>query len=206
MLQSFKINSSKIVAVVTDSAPNINAINSAFGVKKHIPCMAHILGHLVSDSLKIVHPITEIITKVKNIVTLVKRSVVATDKLIRLQKHDGRTDGNILKFKQDVPTRWNSTLYIIEKFLNLREYIYLIILKCPTSPEMITHDEFDVLTDVIKILQPIELVTKEINGDYYPTCNLIIPIVRCMTKVINDCSPITDYGMSFKKCISLEIE
>jgi hypothetical protein len=105
VLQAFKIDSSKIVAVVTGSAPNmINAINSAFGIKKHISCMAHILGHLVPDSLKIVYPITEIITKVKNIVTLVK-SVVATDELIRLQKRDGRTDGTISKFKQDVPTR-----------------------------------------------------------------------------------------------------
>lgn len=207
VLQVFKIDSSKIIAVVTDSAPNmVNAINSAFGVKKHIPCMAHILAHLVPDSLKIVYPIAEIITKVKNIVTLVKRSVVATDELVRLQKRDGRTDGTILKFKQDVPTRWNSTLYMIERFLKLREYIYPVILKCPTSPEMITHDEFDILTDVIKILIPIESVTKEIGGDLYPTCNMIIPIIRCMTKVINDCIPITDYGINLKKNILLEIE
>lgn len=36
VLQAFKIDSSKIMAVVTDSAPNmVNAINSAFGIKKH---------------------------------------------------------------------------------------------------------------------------------------------------------------------------
>lgn len=207
VLRDFKIDSSKIMAVVTDSASNmINAINSTFGNRKHIPCMAHILAHVVPDSLKTIYPITEIITKVKSIVTLVKRSVVATDELVRLQKRDGRTDGTILKFKQEVSTRWNSTFYMIERFLKLREYIYPVILKCPTSPEMITHDEFDVLTDVIKILQPIELVTREISGDLYPTCNIIIPLIRCMTKVINDCIPLTNYGINLKECILLEIE
>lgn len=78
--------------------------------------MAHILAHLVPDSLKTIYTIEEIITKVKNIVT-VKRSVVASDELNRLQKRDGKTEGTILKFKQEVPTRWNSMLYMIERFL-----------------------------------------------------------------------------------------
>lgn len=87
----FKINLDDIVAIVTDSAPNmVNAINSIFSTRKHIPCMAHILAHLVPDSLKTIYTIEEIITKVKNIVTFVRKSVVASDELIRLQKRDGK--------------------------------------------------------------------------------------------------------------------
>lgn len=207
VLQNFKINQSDITAVVTDSASNmVNAINDIFGARKHIPCMAHILAHVVPDSLKRSYPIEDIIKKVKSIVTLVRRSVVATDELVRLQKRDGKTDGTILKFKQDVPTRWNSTFYMIERFLQLRVYIYPVILKCPTSPEMITHEEFDILQDIVKILQPVELVTKEIGGDLYPTCSIMIPIIRCMTKTINDYIPITNNGASLKQNILLEIE
>lgn len=57
--------------------------------------MAHILAHLVPDSLKEMYVIEEIIKKVKNIVTFVRKSVVASDELIRLQKRDGKTEGNI---------------------------------------------------------------------------------------------------------------
>lgn len=75
--QDFKINLTDIIAVVTDSAPNmVNAINSIFGSKRHIPCIAHVLAHLVPDSIQKIHTINDIITKVKSIVTFVKRSVV----------------------------------------------------------------------------------------------------------------------------------
>lgn len=207
VLENFKINQTDITAVVTDSASNmVNAINSIFNTKTHIPCMAHILAHLVPDSLKTMYTIEEVIIKVKNIVTFVRKSVIASDELIRLQKRDGKTEGTILKFKQEVPTRWNSMLYMLQRFLQLREYIYPIILKCSASLEMVTCKEFEILSDVVNILQPIEMVTKEIGGDSYPTCSIIIPIVRCMKNVINDYIPMTNDGKNFKQNILLEIE
>lgn len=78
---------------------------------------------------------------------------------------------------------------------------------------MVTCKEFDILNDVVNILRPIELVTNEIShaclgngGDSYPTCSIIIPIIRCMKNVINDYIPITDDSKNFKQNILLEIE
>jgi len=69
----------------------------------------------------------EIIIKVKNIVRLTRHSVVASDELKRLQIRDGKTDGTTLKFIQDVETRWNTTFYMLERFLALEEYVYPVI-------------------------------------------------------------------------------
>jgi len=136
----------------------------------------------LSQSIEKTFVIQEIITKVKTIVIVVKRSVVLSDELICLQKRDGKSNGSILKFKQDVPIHWNSIFYMIERFLQLRDYIYSILLKCPVPPDMITCEEFDILNDIINLLRPIESVTNEIGGDLYPTGSIIIPIIRSQTQ------------------------
>lgn len=206
ILDSFNIDSNRIVAVVSDSASNMTgAVSDAFGSRKHLPCFAHALSHLVPDAMKVLPRVEDIIAKVKSIVTLTKRSVVASDELKKLQKRDGKTDGTVLMFKQEVPTRWNSKLYMIERFLVLRDYVYPILLKCPSAPEMLTREEFEVLDDIVKILQPIENVITEISGDTYPTCSLIIPIIHCMVATIQKCIPQTVEGTALKEAILLQV-
>lgn len=123
----------------------------------------------------------------------------------KLQKRDGKTDGTVLMFKQEVPTRWNSKFYMIERFLELRDYVYPVLLKCPSAPEMLTREEFEVLDDVINILRPIENVITEISGDTYPTCSLIIPIIHCMDTTIQKYIPQTVEDTALKEAILLQV-
>ncbi|XP_011859762.1 PREDICTED: zinc finger BED domain-containing protein 1-like [Vollenhovia emeryi] len=184
----------------------VKAITDGFGSTKHLPCIAHALSHLVPDAIKLSPRIGEIIGKVKSIVTLVKRSVVASDELKRLQIRDGKTDSIALKFKQDVLTRWNSTYYMLERFLQLKDYVYSVLLTCPTAPKILSREEIDILEDVVRILGPIEFVTTEISGDSYPTSSLVIPVIHCMEGTIKNCVALTVEGNTFRDNILSEVQ
>ncbi|XP_039310411.1 zinc finger BED domain-containing protein 4-like [Solenopsis invicta] len=200
VVEDFNLDQSKIMAVVTDKAANIKkAVRDFMGQDKHVACFAHTLSHLVPDVLVAMPIVRDTIAKVKAIVTVTKRSVVASDELKKLQMRDGKTEGTALKFIQDVPTRWNSTLYMLERFVALEEYVYPVMSKCPSAPDMLKREEMQMLNDVISLMKPVERVITEVSGDSYPTCSVIIPLVRCLKVAVRECNPLTRCGIEFKE-------
>jgi len=205
IIKSFGIDVVNITALVSDSAANmVKAITDEFSTIKHLSCVAHALSHVVPDAIKL--SIEEIIVKVRSIVTLTKRSVVVADELKRLQIRDGKIESTTLKFKQDVPTRWNSFYYMLKRFLELKDYVYPILLTYPTAPKVLSREEITILEDVVKVLGPIEFVTTEISGDSYPTSSMIIPVIHCMKGTVKNCITSTNEGKLFKNNILFQIE
>lgn len=111
-----------------------------------------------------------------------------------------------MKFKQDVPTRWNSIYYMIKRFLELQNYVYPILLTCPTAPKVLSREEIAILEDIVQVLGPIEFVTREISGDSYPTSSMVIPVIHCMESAIQNCLVSTVEGKSFKNNMLSQIE
>lgn len=169
-----------------------------------VRCFAHTLSLVYPDAVKTIPSLVKLTAKIKSIVTLSKQSVVAADELRRLQFLEGKTEGTVLKLIQEVPTRWNSTFYMIERFLQLKDYINNMLLKCPKAPNMILRDELEVLQEIVHILNPIEYVTKTISGETYTTSSLVIPLIHYMTLTVKKCTPITDMGVQFKENILTE--
>lgn len=206
VMEDFHVDSNKIIAVISDSAANIkSAVTKLVGNSKQLACFAHILSHLVPNALQSVQLVMEIITKVKKIVSFTRHSIVATDELKRLQKRDGKTDGTILKFIQDVETRWNTTYYMLERFLALEEYVYPVILKCNNMPDMLSRTEILILKDLVALMSPVASVITEISGENYPTCSVIIPIIHCMTAAITNCVTATEIGKEFQEKLLKQI-
>ncbi|EZA56605.1 Zinc finger BED domain-containing protein [Ooceraea biroi] len=205
-IQSFGINRETVTAIVTDNGANIKkATINCFGASKHIECFAHTVSRIVPDAISATPGIERVITKVRFIVTLTKRNVAVSDELQHLQERDGKTEATLLKFKQDVPARWNSTLIMIERFLELHKYVYPISLKCKFGPvENVTREELDLLRDIVLVSEPVEDVMTECSGDTYFTSSLIIPITNCMTITIRACNPSTEIGQRFQEKLLAE--
>jgi len=171
------IQTDNVVTVVTDNAANIvKAVNDIFGKNKHLPCFAHTLNLVATVSLKDNGEIEAFCEKIKTLVTFFKQSVVAADEL---RKH------NVKKLIQSVPTRWNSTYYMLERFIELSDGISLALLKCPKAPPMLTASELQLAKEIIQVMNLIGAATKEICGEQYVIRSKTIPLINCLKMKID---------------------
>ncbi|CAH1106559.1 unnamed protein product [Psylliodes chrysocephalus] len=182
ILNTWGINLEIVVAVVTDNAANIvKAVHDKFGKVKHVPCFAHTLNLLCENSIKNTQGLNDLIEKVRLIVVYFKRSVKATDLLRKIQRDAGTPEG---KFKKkmilDVKTRWNSTYYMLNRFLELAPQISSIILLNAEAPVMLSGGELEQLKEIRRLLYPLEQMTIEISGQKYVTVSKIIPMAACL--------------------------
>ncbi|XP_024875989.1 zinc finger BED domain-containing protein 1-like [Temnothorax curvispinosus] len=171
------IGKDNVVAIVTDNAANIvKAVSDTFGKDKHLGCFAHTLNLVATSLLKHNNEVNALCAKVKALITFLKHSVIAADELRKY---------NTKKLIQSVPTRWNSTYYMLERFIELSENITIILLKFPKAPPMLSALELQLAKEVIQVLAPIEAVTKEICGEQYVTSSKIIPLINCLKRKVN---------------------
>ncbi|CAK1581858.1 unnamed protein product [Parnassius mnemosyne] len=110
----------KITAIASDNAANITAATRE-GDWRQIPCFAHTLNLCVQSALQQLAPV---LNKVKSVVEFFKRNTQANQKLVTMQK---RICLPILKLKQDVATRRNSTYDMLHRFSSTKDAIIATI-------------------------------------------------------------------------------
>lgn len=153
VLEIWGINADDVVAVVTDNAANmVKAMHDKFGKNRHIPCFAHTLNLVCENALKNTQGLDAIIDKIRSIVVWFKRSVKASDQLRKAQTEAGKSEGKILKMILDVKTRWNSTYYMIERFILMSSIVSNILFSNIDAPTMITATEIEHLREICKLL------------------------------------------------------
>jgi len=184
--------SNKIVTIVSDNGANIkHAINNHL-LKYHHPCVAHTLNLSVNESINQNTEFLRVLKICRAIVGHFKHSNLATEKLKEFQKQMGLPE---LKVKQDVSTRWNSTLNMIERLIQIKNPLSAAISSLRRAPNCLTSNEWDIITDCAPILKPFESLTIELSGEKYPTLSLVIPLVRGLQYTVRKVRPETDAGI-----------
>lgn len=191
VFDDWKINN-KVVAIVTDSGANIKAAIKKLNVIPHVPCTAHKLNLVVTKSLQMsinahendedeivdwdgIKDLNALLKKCRSIVTYFKKSEIAHR---NLQDKLKQLDLPLLKLKQDVSTRWNSCLLMLEKLVALKEPITCVMMSLKDGPILILPSEWEIIEDIIPLLSPFNLMTIELSGEKYPTLSMVIPLVR----------------------------
>nr|XP_011313295.1 PREDICTED: uncharacterized protein LOC105272767 [Fopius arisanus] len=89
---------------------------------------------------------------------------------------------------------------MLERFLQLEEYIPGITRKCRKTKftNLLSQDQIEILSEVVELMKPIELVIREISGGEYPTWSVIIPIIVCLKATLKVMIPTRVEGMHFQ--------
>lgn len=208
ILAEWDINVENVVAVVTDNGANIvKSVYDTFGKNKHVPCFAHTLNLVCENSIKNAEGLSELLQKIRAIVTWFKRSVHASDQLRKHQKDKGIPEGSQKKIILDVKTRWNSTFYMINRFVELAPLVSNIIFENVNAPEMLSAAEIQNLKEIVQLLHPLEKMTTEICGEKYITVSKVIPMLRCvLEQYSSNINPTSSIGRKLKAALHTEFQ
>lgn len=155
----------KTLITITDNASNVtNAIEKVL-VWKHYGCFAHKLNLVVNSALDV--PLNaNIIRKIKAIVSHFNKSSQATEKLLKIQVQLSSNSKLPLRLLQDVATRWNSTFYMLERFVQFQEAVRSTVAILNTSNlQMLSEEEWEIAEQLSVLLRPFEQATKEMSGE-----------------------------------------
>ncbi|XP_060794798.1 zinc finger BED domain-containing protein 4-like [Neoarius graeffei] len=197
MFQSWGISREKIHSILTDNAKNMQKAMRGADFPG-LPCMAHTLQLGVSDGILSQRSILDITASGRCIVGHFKHSPLAYTRLEHFQRQLGQP---IKKLRQDVPTRWNSTLYMLQSLLEqklaLASYAAEYELPCT-----FTIHQWKLIENTISILSPFEELAQQISSSTASAAD-VIPCIRALTRLLEKTVE-SDHSVKTAKTVLLE--
>lgn len=149
----------------------------------------------------VIESVQLMVKKIRTIVKWVKNSVINSHKLRKIQIDNGVAEGSIKKLILDVATRWNSTYYMLERYLEMSAICTQILLSDTKSPDMPSAQDLDIIKQMAVIFKPFEYVTKDISGENYVTVSKIIPMINCLHKKLELINPENEVIIRLKQSL-----
>lgn len=168
--------SDKVYVIVRDNGRNfVSAMEK--GKFEHIPCLAHSLQLIIKDGVFNNGDINDLFKTCRRLVGHYKHSVQANKILKKAQKVLGVPQHKLV---QDEPTRWNSTLDMLERLLEQRRAITYSSQELNVPVEL-TNIQWSCIQKVVDILQIFNVATKAVSLET-ASVSEVIPIVNGIRK------------------------
>ena len=175
ILESWFISTDKVPIVLRDNGSNmVKAMKDA--KLPDLGCFAHTLQLIVHDGVLSQRAVINILAICRKIVGHFKHSSLAYSKLRHIQENLSLPQH---KLKQDEPTRWNSTLYMLQSIAEQK--MALAAYSSENDIEQLSSYQLDLVNKIISALTPIEEVTKSISANA-ASVSAIIPFIPMLEK------------------------
>ncbi|CAH1397979.1 unnamed protein product [Nezara viridula] len=164
---------------------------------EHFGCFIHSLNKVIGDALSI-KPVEELISKVRQVVSFFRNDPMASSEL-----HISQINCNIepKKLKQDVPMMWNSTFYMIQRFVELENAISCTVTIQESNYLLIQPDEWTVLKELTKILKSLEAITKAADQETYMLASLPIVLANGLFEICRKLERSADLSDTTKQVV-----
>ena len=196
---------SSTIPVTTDNAKNmVNAVNATAGLGPQIGCFAHTVNLAAKNAVSI-NQVSRLLGKMRKVVAFFHRSTTATHALKTKQE---MLQLPVHKLIHDVPTRWNTTYDMLERYLEQQASIYSALMdkdvrKNVKDIAVLTDSEVKLAEDLTKIPKPLKNVTTLMSTETSPSVSMIIPlqkmILKSMTPSEEDSATIKDAKAAITK-------
>ena len=191
MIGNWDIQKSQLHCFVVDNAANMKKA-IVDGGYTHVGCFAHTLQLVINDGILSQRYVQDILAKCRRIVGHFKHSQLAYSRLKVIQTNLGMPQ---LCLKQDIVTRWNSTLYMLQSIIAQKVALAAYTTENDDIPQLSSH-QLEIIDKVITVLQPVEDITKSISSEK-ASVSVIIPFVRALRRSWENCS--NDRGVQTMK-------
>ncbi|XP_017888665.1 zinc finger BED domain-containing protein 1-like, partial [Ceratina calcarata] len=132
-----------------------------------------------------------------------KTDVAAAEKLTSIQTQFGL---QTLKLKLDVSTKWKSSLIMLERLVGLKVPVSAALKSLSSCSGDISNQQWEIIDDIISVLQPIEYVSTKLSAEKFSTASKIIPFIGGIENALQNIIPKTRPGLALKINIIYNIE
>ncbi|XP_026489384.2 zinc finger BED domain-containing protein 4 [Vanessa tameamea] len=179
MLSEWNIEKQRVHCLIRDEGSNIERAVRLAGLND-IDCTVHRMQLAVRCFLDSQESIKLVEQKCKIISTHFNHSTIAQKQLQAIQDRLNQPHLNVFR---DCITRWNSTFYMFERFLKVKDALSLYINDSEINP--ILPEEWKVIECCIELLIPFEEATRELSSSH-TLISSVIPIIQILNKKVED--------------------
>ena len=161
-------------------------------------CMAHTLQLAVHNGVFSQHSVTDVASQITLTLTHFKHSPLTYSRLQAVQIQLGMKPKRL---QQDISTRWNSTLYMLESMLEQKRALATYAADYDLPATLSAH-QWQLIKNFITLLSPFEQLTREVSSSEASAAD-VIPSVRAPRRLLSKQTD-TDHGVKTTKTTLLE--